>query len=391
MKICKHFHECGGCRFQDIPYKEQLIAKQDNVKEIACFHKIDTSIKPINPSVVEYYRNKMEFTFAPLENSLTGPTGKEGVVCGLYSKNEKRKVVDIEECLIFSPDSGKILKTIKEFAKKKKYPAYNKFTHRGFLRYLIVREAKFTKEIMIGIVTSSAQALDSKELIKVLTSLKLKSAIKSIYHIINDSFSDAVVFEKKELLYGEPFIEEKIDDLRFRIDIDTFFQINPYMLVDFYKKIKKYAGLSLQQQVLDLFCGVGSIGMVLARDAKFVWGVEKETEIVNMAWQNAKINKIENISFFTADSRKFLNTQGAFYQDTDLLIVNPPRCGLSPKIIRAILRLKPKAILYSSCNPKAFFIDLEGLLDEYNLDFIEPFDFFPHTPHLEVLSILRRK
>lgn len=381
MKVCKHFHECGGCRFQNIPYEEQLIAKQDKVKELASFYKINTEIKTINPSAFEYYRNKMEFTFAD----------HEGVVCGLYSKNEKRKVIDIEECLIFSPDLVKVMKTIKEFVKKEKYLTYNKFSHKGFLRYLILREAKFTKEIMVGLVTRSTEVLNSKELIKILTSLKLESPVKSIYHVINDSFSDAVVFEKKELLYGEAFIEEKIEDLRFRIDIDTFFQVNPHMLAGFYKKIREYTGLSSQQQVLDLFCGVGSIGIVLARDAKFIWGVEREAEIVDMAWQNAKINNIENISFFTADSRKFLNTQGSFYKDTDLLVINPPRCGLSSKIIRAILRLNPKTILYSSCNPKAFFLDLAGLLEKYSLDFIEPFDFFPHTPHLEVVSLLRRK
>ena len=323
----------------------------------------------------------MEFSFA----------NQKGLVCGLYSKVERRKVVDIEECLIFSPDLVKIIKAIKDFLKEKKHSVYDKYSHQGFLRYLIIRETKFTKDIMIGIVTSSSEVLEVKEFTKTLTSLKLKATIKSIYQIISDSFSDAVVFDKKELLYGEDFIEEKLDDLTFRIGIDTFFQVNPYAIVDFYKKIRDYAGISSTEQVLDLFCGVGSIGMFLARDAKFVWGVEREKEIVDIAWQNAKINKIDNISFFAADSRKFLNTQGAFYKNTDFLIINPPRCGLSPKIIRAILRLEPKNIVYSSCNPEALFRDLEGLIDQYNLDFIEPFDFFPHTPHLEVLSFLSRK
>jgi len=381
MKICKHFSECGGCRFQDIPYKEQLAIKEDKVKDLAVSHKIDTEIKSINFSNPEYYRNKMEFSFAD----------QDGVVCGLYSKREKRKVVDIEECLIFSPDLGDLIKAIKHFIKGKKHSVYNKYSHQGFLRYLIIRETKFTKEIMIGIVTSSSEALDVKGFIDLLTSLKLNSTIKSIYQVISDSFSDAVVFDKKELLYGEPFIEEKLGDLTFRIGIDTFFQVNPFAIVGFYKKIRDYAKLSSAEGVLDLFCGVGSIGMFLARDAKFVWGVEREKEIVDIAWQNTKINGIDNISFFAADSRKFLNTQGAFYKNTDFLVVNPPRCGLSPKIIRAILRLEPKNIIYSSCNPEALFRDLEGFLGQYSLDFVEPFDFFPHTPHLEALSFLRRK
>ncbi len=381
MRTCKHFFECGGCRFQDIPYKEQLAVKEAKVKDLATSHKIDTGVRPINSSNPEYYRNKMEFSFAD----------QEELVCGLYSKRQRRKVVDIEECLIFSPDLGDLIKAIKDFFKKRKHSVYNKYSHQGFLRYLIIRETKFTKEIMIGIVTSSSEALDVKGFTDLLTSLKLNSRIKSIYQVISDSFSDAVVFDKKELLYGEPFIEEKLDDLTFRIGIDTFFQVNPSAIVGFYKKIRDCAKLSSLEQVLDLFCGVGSIGMFLARDAKFVWGVEREKEIVDIAWQNAKINGIDNISFFAADSRKFLNTQGAFYKNTDLLVVNPPRCGLSPKIIRAILRLEPKNIIYSSCNPEALFVDLEEFLGQYSLDFIEPFDFFPHTPHLEALSFLRRK
>ena len=381
MKVCKHFLECGGCKSQDIPYKEQLIVKESKIKNLADFYKIDTELKPINSSSPGYYRNKMEFSFA----------NQDGMVCGLYSKVERRKVVDIEECLIFSPDLKDIIKAIKDFLKIKNYSVHDKYSHQGFLRYLIVRETKFTKEIMIGLVTSSSETLDNQEFVKVLTELKLKATIKSVYQIINDSFSDAVVFDKKELLYGQAFIEERLDDLTFRIGIDTFFQVNPYAIVDFYKKIREYAKLSSTDQVLDLFCGVGSIGMFLARDAKFVWGVEREQAIVDIAWQNAKINKIDNISFFAADSRKFLNTQGAFYKGTDLLVINPPRCGLSAKIIRAILRLEPKNIIYSSCNPDALFRDLEGFLNGYNLVFIEPFDFFPHTPHLEALSFLKRK
>jgi len=380
MKICKHFDECGGCRFQDISYQKQLKDKENKAGSLLSSSGLGGELKAINNSSCWYYRNKMEFTFAD----------QQGIVCGLYSKKEKRKVVDIEECLIFSPDTGDILKTIKEFVKERNYSVYNKYSHEGFLRYLIIREAKFTNEIMVGIVTSSADTLDKEEFVRSLISLKLDSAVKSIYWIINDSLSDAVVFDKKMLLHGEPFIQEELGDIAFRIDIDSFFQVHPCMAADFYNKIKGYAGLSGTQRVLDIFCGVGSIGMFLASGAKFVWGVEISKEIVEMAWKNAKINNIENISFLVSDARKFLNTQGLYYRDIDVLTINPPRCGLSNKIIRAILRLNPKVILYSSCNPNALFRDLGVLNGSYHLDFIEPFDFFPHTPHLECLSLLRR-
>ncbi len=382
MTICKHFSECGGCRLQDMPYEEQLRTKEARVKNLISSSGLNAQLKPINYSQEWFYRNKMEFSFA---------ADQDGLVCGLYSKKEKGRVIDLEECLIFSSDTTLILKAIKSFLKEKNPSVYNKYSHQGFLRNLIIRQTKFSSQTMIGIVSSSSESLDQKGFVKALVGLNLQYPIKSIYQIINDSLSDAVIFEKKELLYGEPFIEEKLGDLTFKICIDSFFQINPRMLAGFYNKIKDYLDLSSNQSVLDLFCGVGSIGIFLAGSVKFVWAVEISKEIVDMAWQNAKTNNIENISFIASDSRRFLNTQGSFYKGIDVLVVNPPRCGLSNKIIRGILRLEPKIIVYSSCNPDALFRDLGGLIDQYSLDFIEPFDFFPHTPHLEVLTILRRK
>jgi 23S rRNA (uracil-5-)-methyltransferase RumA len=255
---------------------------------------------------------------------------------------------------------------------------------------VIIRETKFTKEIMVGLVTTSAANLDKEGFVKALTALQLEANIKSIYWIINDSWSDAVIFEKKELLYGEPYIQEDLGDLHFKIGIDSFFQVNPRAIKDFYTKIRNYASLKNEEKVLDLFCGSGGIGLFLAKDAKFVWGVELEKQIIEAAWENAKLNTIENISFFASDVRKFLNSQSAFYKDIDVLIINPPRSGLSNKIVRAILRLNPKTIFYSSCNPTSLFTNLKDLLSAYKIEFIEPFDFFPHTPHVECLAVLRK-
>ena len=382
MKICRHFGECGGCRFQDIPYKEQLLTKEKRVKELSLSFGFDVEIKPINHSEPFYYRNKMEFSFSKAND------GK--IICGFYKRESRNQLIDLEECLIFSPDAGKILAAVKKFVNKEKYSPYNKYSHKGFLRNLIVRETKFTNELMIALVTSGQEHLKREDLVKKLCSLKLNSELKSIYWIVNDSLSDAVIFDKKELLFGQEHIKERLNNLEFLIGVDTFFQVNPKAVISLYNKIRDYASLSGSEKVLDIFCGVGSIGLFLAKQAKFVWGVEAVGEIVELAHQNAKRNNIDNISFCTSDARKFLNTQGIFYKDIDVLVINPPRSGLSKKIVRAILRLGPKTIIYSSCNPQAFFRDLEGLGSQYSFDFIEPFDFFPHTPHLEVLSVLRK-
>lgn len=379
MKICKHFGECGGCRFQNIPYKKQLVDKKTRVKDLLLASGFKAKLKPVSYDKEWFYRNKMEFSFAD----------QEGLVLGLYSKNQKGKVVDLEECLIFSADAGKILKAVKDFSKEKGHSVHNKYSHKGFLRNLILRETKFTGQIMVGLVTTGQEELDKELLVKELLDLKLKAKINSIFWVVNDSLSDAVVFEKKDLLFGETYLIEKLGDLTFKIAIDSFFQVNPRMIVKFYKKIAKSSDLSRDKKVLDLFCGIGSIGLSLARSAKFVWGVELGEPIVDMAWQNAKTNNIENVSFIASDVRKFLNgPQGKLYKDIDLLVVNPPRSGLSNKVKRAILRLEPGRIIYSSCNPDALFRDLKDLSPTYTPKFFEPFDFFPHTPHLECLTIL---
>jgi 23S rRNA (uracil1939-C5)-methyltransferase len=376
--ICKHFGQCGGCSFQDIPYLEQLQRKEEKVKELIAAGGISTELKPINSYAKWFYRNKMEFGFS----------ANSGLICGLYKKGNHREVVDIEECLIFSLDTGNILHKTKEFAKNKGYAHYNKFSYQGFLRNLVIRETKFTKEIMLGLVTTGQEALDKEGFVKALTSLKLYSNIKSIYHIVNNSWSDAVIFEKKDLLFGEPYIQEELGGLKFKIGIDSFFQTNPQGIKDLYAKIESCAGLTGNEKVLDLFCGAGGIGIFLSKRAKFVWGVELQKEIVEAAWQNAKINSIENISFLALDVRKFFNAQGSFHKDTEILVINPPRSGLSHKILRGILRLTPKNIFYSSCNPDTFFRDIKILSSSYKIKFIEPFDFFPHTAHLECLALL---
>jgi len=381
MNLCKHFSECGGCRFQDIDYPSQLATKEDKIKELSASLDVPVYPRPIRSGEPWYYRNKMEFSFAD--------NGR--ICCGLYSKRKKRQLVDIEECLIFSPDAQPILAAVKDFAIKNNYPVYDKYSHQGFLRNLLIREAKFTQQLMVGIVTSSAQNFEQAEFVEVLRGLKLKSEIKSVFQIINDSLSDAVIFQEKKLLYGEPWITEELGEFKFKVGVDSFFQVNPHLAIQLYKTIKDAVKLSRDEQVLDLFCGLGSIGINLAKGAKFVWGVEMAKEIIDLAWENVKLNQINNISFFVSDARNFLNAQGAFYKNTDLLVVNPPRPGLSHKLIRQILRLNPKKIIYSSCNPTALFLDLKELLGQYKLEFVEPFDFFPHTAHLETLAFLHLK
>ena len=378
MRICKHFPQCGGCRFQNMPYPEQLRMKESRIKNMIDSSCLCTELRPINHYREWFYRNKMEFTFSGSE--------KEGLICGLHRKKERRRVFDLEECLIFSPDVGRLLDGIRECLKERYFP-YNAFTHRGFLRHLIIRETKFTREYMIGIVTTSKEKLDKRELLDKLSSLTLSSQLKSVYWIINDSWGDAVVPQDKNLFWGEPFVTERLGALDFRIFIDSFFQTNSLGIKDLYKKIAEYACLTGKESILDLYCGVGSIGLFLAQQAKFVWGVELKKEIIDNAVVNARLNNIKNISFICYDVKKFLGQRDI--SGIDIAVINPPRCGLSNTIKRRLLKIKPPVIFYSSCNPYTFFVDLKDLSFHYKIEFIEPFDFFPHTPHVECLALLR--
>jgi len=379
--LCKHFGTCGGCQFQDLPYSEQILRKEQIIKELA--HNsgfADTEIKPINRFNEWFYRNKMEFTFSESEGQ---------IVLGLHTKGKHRAVFDVKECRIFSKDIGSLLDSVRVFCHKHNYKAYNKFTHKGFLRHLIVRETKFTGEVMIGVVTTSEETLDKDSFLREVMASAYQGRIASVHWIINDSFGDAVVFQKKELFYKNAFITEKLGDYYFKIYIDSFFQTNPEGIQILYQKVKDYAPQEKTTKVLDLFCGVGCMGIFLASNAEFVWGVELVESAVANALDNAVLNNVKNISFVRADVRKFL-AQDNLSGNINCTVVNPPRAGLSNKIKTRIVRLNSPWLFYSSCNPKTLFEDIKDLYPRYKPVFIEPFDFFPHTKHVETLVLLRR-
>ena len=379
--LCRHFGICGGCQFQDLPYDEQILRKEQTIKELAYAAGLgDIEIKPMNRFNEWFYRNKMEFTFSESNGQ---------VVLGLHARGKHRVVFDVQECRIFSKDIGQLLESVRLFCRRHNYRAYHKFSHKGFLRHLIVREAKFTGEIMIGIVTTSEEVLDKDSFLRHIMSSVYKDRIASVYWIINDSFGDAVVFQKKELFYKNAFITEKLNDYYFKIYIDSFFQTNPAGIKVLYRKVKEYAPLDNTMKVLDLFCGVGCMGIFLASKAEFVWGVEIiESAVINAA-DNAGLNNVKNISFVCADVRKFL-AQKDLAGNIDCVVLNPPRAGLSKKIKARITGLNASYLFYSSCNPNTLFADIKDLSPYYNIVFVEPFDFFPHTKHIETLVLLKR-
>ncbi len=382
---CKHFDICGGCKLQDLSYRDQLKKKQKFLEGYFSSLKEPFQFLPIIPSPkVYFYRNKMEFSF--------GGQG-EDLVCGLHSRLNKRKIIDIEECLLFSENASIVLREVKQFFREKSTSSYSTFTHRGFLRYLILRESKTQKDFMVNIVTSSQGSLDRESFREMLLSLRLKEKeITSLIWTISQSLSDAVVPQRWEILYGKDYLEERIGELIFRIPIFSFFQVNPFILEDFFEFIKNLLDRKTEEKVLDLFSGIGTLTLLLGKHSYFVWAIEQDQEAVKASFINASLNNIKNVSFLSSDVRRALFLNLSLWKGKiDLVSINPPRAGLSKKIIKRIKIIAPKRIIYSSCNPKSFIVDLQNFLDSYRIKLIQPFDFFPHTLHIEVLALLERR
>ncbi|MBN2120580.1 MAG: 23S rRNA (uracil(1939)-C(5))-methyltransferase RlmD [Candidatus Omnitrophica bacterium] len=383
-KLCRHFGECGGCKLQDLDYKKQLSIKQSSLFDISPREAIRSKIQPIKGSPeIYFYRNKMEFSFS--QNN-----GR--IVCGLHHSLQKRRVVDIQECTIFSEDAPLILGALKEIFRKSGLTCHSTFSHRGFLRHLVLREAKNTEDLMVNIVTSSENILD-KETIKIsLLNLGLKKRVVSLVWTVNDAFSDVVIPQKREIFHGRDYIEEKIHNFTFKILPYSFFQVNPYILDDFYTELKDLLNLKGKEKILDLFSGAGTISIILANSCDFIWAIEQSQQAVENAYSNLALNNIKNITFLSGDARKVLYSNLQLWKDNiDIVIINPPRGGVAKKIIQRVKAINPEKIVYSSCNPKTFSQDIRGFLDSYDIEIIQPFDFFPHTPHVELLSLLVRK
>ena len=383
-KLCRHFGLCGGCRLQDVPYPNQLRRKEELCQRLAEEAGIDLPQQPIVPSPrIYYYRNKMEFTFQERAGELR---------LGLHCRERKREVFDLQECLISSPAVPAIVSIAHRFARESGLPAYDVFRHTGFWRNLVIREGKFTGELMVNLVTTSRGSPDLEPLADLLFSLKIQEKVVSLIQTENDSLSNAVVPQRIRIIRGRDYLEETLDGLTFQISPFSFFQVNPFIIRLFYRKLLKYLDPGGGETVCDLYCGMGPVSLVLAGRVGSVLGIEKEEESIAAARRHADLNRISNVTFLAGEARKVLWERKEKLRDRiDIMVINPPRAGLSKKVRKRVKEIRPRTIAYSSCNPATFFANLPDFLEDYAVEVIQPFDFFPHTPHLEILGILRLK
>ena len=379
---CPHFGICGGCTYQSLSYENELKLKEKQIQSLFEQEGLDVNFLGIEGSpVVNGYRNKMEYTFGDEEKD--GP-----LALGLHRKGRFYEVVNVQHCNIVDTDFTNILTTVRNYFEALNIKYYNKRSHIGFLRHLVVRKALSTGEILVNLVTSSQDELNKEEFVSVLNKIFTVGKITSIIHTINDGLSDVVKADKLEVLYGRDYIVEEILGLRFQISPFSFFQTNTFGAEKLYSMVREFAGDIDDKVVFDLYSGTGTIAQIMAPVAKKVIGIEIVEEAVEKAGQNAKLNNLDNVEFIAGDVLKAVDELN---EKPDLIVIDPPRDGIHPKAINKIIDFNPDTFVYVSCNPITLVRDLKIFVERgYKIEKAKLMDQFPRTPHVEVIVKLER-
>lgn len=390
---CKHFDYCGGCTWQNLDYTDQLLHKthivKDAIKHISGLENCD--IRPIKASARPFhYRNKMEFSFADRKwltpDELGNPDISKDFALGLHVPGTFDKILHIEKCLLQTPECNDILEFISHYAKENDLKPYGIKSHNGFLRFLVIRQSYFNKEIMVNIVTAYE---DNKVLIPLALKLQQEfPLISSIVNNVNTRKAQIAQGEKEILLAGKDHITDKIGPFEFNISANSFFQTNTKQAAILYDTALDFAELQENDTVWDLYSGTGTISLYLAQKAKQVTGFEIAESAIQNACQNAAKYKLENINFIAGD---VVNNMQNFDKNVQVIVTDPPRSGMHEKVVQAIMESGAEKVVYVSCNPTTMARDLKLLNSKYNVDIIQPVDMFPQTYHIECVTRLSLK
>jgi 23S rRNA (uracil1939-C5)-methyltransferase len=379
---CRHYPACGGCRFQDLAYDAQIAAKERQVVDalLRIGSLSDPPVEPIVPAEsVFHYRNKLEYSFTPTPS---------GPALGFHKAGRWDEVLEIERCWLTTDLGNAVREAVVAWARRSGIEAYDQKEQRGYLRHLVVREGRNTGQALVVLVTAPGELPARGELVGALRAFP---EVRSAHWAVNPGVAE-VTNLPSELLFGEEAIEEEILGLRFRVRPNAFLQTNTGMAERLYELAAEFAQLTGDETVYDLYCGIGTIGLSMARSALTVWGVDVSEESVACALENAELNGIANAAFFAGEVGQALEELRSRAGDPDVVVVDPPRAGLSGKALRRIGRLGPRRIVYVSCNPTTLAGNIKQLTGDfgYRLERVRPVDMFPHTPHVEAVALLAR-
>lgn len=397
--FCQHFGVCGGCKWQMLPYEKQLAYKQQQVHDqlTRIGHLQLPEMEPILGSELQtFYRNKLEFTFSNqryrTSEEIKAANGEPFLpepAFGFHAPGLFDKVVPIESCYLQPEPSNVILKSLREFSQKNKYDYYDYKTQQGWLRNVVVRVAT-TGEVLVNVVFQHEQKQNRESILNYL--LAQVPGITSLHYTINPKVNDSIYDLDVVTYHGKGFIEEMLEDYRFKISPKSFFQTNTKQAANLYSITRDFAGLTGNEVLYDLYCGTGSIGIFCSKGAKKVIGIEVMEDAVKDAQENAARNNLEHCLFFAGDVAGICTD--SFFEEhgkPDVIITDPPRAGMHEKLVQQLLKMKAPKVVYVSCNPATQARDL-ALLDEvYKITKIKAVDMFPHTHHIENIALLEMK
>ncbi len=379
---CPYFYQCGGCQFQDYAYPSQLIFKQNKVKEQ--FRKIahmDVNPQPTigmdNPVA---YRNKVQ--------PLLGQDDHGNIYSGFY-KAGTHVIVPIDKCLIEDERATKVLMSARKLMKSFHIQPYEEDSGYGIMRHILVKTSHYYPEVMVVLITAVDSFPGRNNFVHAL--IQDCPFITTVVQNINSRHTSVVLGEKTRVLYGKGYIQDTLCGIHFRISAKSFYQTNPVMTEILYKTAMDFANLTKNDVVFDAYSGIGTIGLIAAKDVKKVISVEIVPEAVKDAKENAKYNHIDNFYAYADDASSFIYKMIHNNERIDVLFMDPPRKGSNEKFLNAVLSIKPSRIVYISCDPSSLARDVAYLSREYEIMAIQPFDMFPQTFHVETVVQLVRK
>lgn len=392
--FCKHFGICGGCQWQMLPYEKQLEYKQDQVlQSLKRIGKLELpEIRPIMGSErTTHYRNKLEYTFSNrrylLREELADPQiSTMQNAAGFHARGIFDKVVDVDTCYLQDEPTNAIRKEIKNWAVENHVSFYDIQRHEGFLRNVQMRLCR-TGEIMVNIVFGY---VDESLQVGLLERVQNRfPSITTLLYTINPKWNDSLNDLHPRIYSGKGYVVEKLEKFSFKIGPKSFFQTNTTQAERLYQTVRAFAALNGTETIYDLYCGTGSIGIFLSDQAKKVVGIELIPEAIADAKENALLNQIHHAAFFAGDVTAICDD--AFFETNgrpDLIVTDPPRAGMSDKLVAKLLEIAAKKIIYVSCNPATQARDLSLLSEKYQISAVQPVDMFPHTLHIENVTAL---
>lgn len=379
---CPIYKQCGGCQLQHMTYEGQLLFKQKQVKDVLeRIGKLDLSNVTVHPTLGMEdpwnYRNKAQVPVGEREG---------GLVAGFYQQRS-HDIIDMSACLIQQSKNDEAVQTVKDICAAYGVKAYNEERHKGWLRHIMVRYGVVTGEMMIVFITRTSDFPHKAKIIEDITAQF--PHVKSIVQNINPNKTNVIFGNETNVIWGEEYIYDLIGDVKFAISARSFYQVNPEQTKVLYDKALEYAELQGEETVIDAYCGIGTISLFLAKQAKKVYGVEIVPEAIEDAKRNAELNGITNAEFAVGEAETVIPN---WYEEgitADTLVVDPPRKGCDEALLRTIIDMKPKRVVYVSCNPGTLARDLRVLEDGgYQTREVQPVDMFPHTNHVECVAVL---